>query len=79
FLLRLFAGPAGSGGDALPDLPLDAIRCASGALWRQRRLWAPRPEIRNYYAQRLEDWSQLRSSAEVAAFAEPLLAEMPLA
>ena len=22
------------------DLPLDAIRCASAALWRQRRLWA---------------------------------------
>lgn len=74
FLLRLFAGPLGSAGDALPGLVPPAVRHASETLWAKRKIWAPRPEIRNYYAQRLEDWSQLRAANEVANFAEPLLA-----
>eukprot|EP00435_Cladocopium_sp_Y103_P008069 s4779_g2.t1 len=56
FLLRLFAGPLGSaGGDALPGLVPPAVRHASETLWAKRKIWVPRPEIRNYYAQRLEE------------------------
>jgi len=77
FLLRLFAAPPGKGGDALPceDHLSWCLRGLTAALWRRRRIWAKRPQIKNYYAQLLEDWSQLKPAVEVIAYAEPLLAE----
>eukprot|EP00913_Durusdinium_trenchii_P018635 g17512.t1 len=69
FLLRLFAGPVGSTGDALPGiagLP-GSVRRASQQLWTRRRPWVPRPEIRNYYAQRLEDCRDVRRHGDVAS------------
>jgi len=72
FLLRLFAGPLGSGGDAFPGLVPPRVRHSSEQLWAKRR-WVLRPEIKNYYGYRLEEWSPLKAAHEVANFAEPLL------
>ncbi|CAE8731405.1 unnamed protein product, partial [Polarella glacialis] len=79
FLYRLFyAPPGGFCDDALPGLDLLPSRIAETAasLWRRRLRWAPSLRIKNYYAQYLEDWSQLRPALAVCELAEPLLADM---
>mmetsp|Transcript_11610 Transcript_11610/g.37001 ORF Transcript_11610/g.37001 Transcript_11610/m.37001 type:complete len:481 (+) Transcript_11610:94-1536(+) len=75
FLHRLFVAPPGTGGEALPtgQLPLRVGRAAAG-LWQKRRRGSPRLQVKNYYAEFLEDWAQLRPPCETCEAAEVLLA-----
>mmetsp|Transcript_6033 Transcript_6033/g.13305 ORF Transcript_6033/g.13305 Transcript_6033/m.13305 type:complete len:498 (-) Transcript_6033:43-1536(-) len=77
FLHRLFAGRPGSCDEALPKVqslpPLVAEVAAklwTARFYAQRRA---RLQIKNYYAEYLENWSQLRPSREVCEEVEALL------
>lgn len=76
FLHRLFAGPAGSDGSALPALEAlpPNVAAAAGGLWEKRTQAHPPLMIKNYYAEYLEDWAQLRPSHDACADVEQLLA-----
>eukprot|EP00927_Polykrikos_kofoidii_P020763 TRINITY_DN19896_c0_g2_i1.p1 TRINITY_DN19896_c0_g2~~TRINITY_DN19896_c0_g2_i1.p1 ORF type:complete len:521 (+),score=91.07 TRINITY_DN19896_c0_g2_i1:120-1682(+) len=75
FLHRLFLGPPGSGGEALPaeSLPPLVSRVASG-LWRRRPRYSSSLRIKNYYAEYVQDWTQLRAQEDVCKSAEVFLA-----
>jgi len=77
FLHRLFAGPPGSGVvDALPG-PLWIVEPLVAevvtGLWARRSRAQEGLKVKNYYAEYLENWSQLKPAREVCSFVEVLL------
>lgn len=76
-LHRLFIAPPGSDEMALPVYQAlsPQVAKAAEALWAKRSRAHPRLLIKNYYAEYLEDWAQLRPSHDACAEAEKLLAQ----
>jgi len=74
FLHRLFIAPPGLSRAALPSGPLpDRVDRVAADLWQKRSRWAPPLQIKNYYAEYVETWTQLRPQLELCTQAELLL------
>mmetsp|Transcript_15145 Transcript_15145/g.43242 ORF Transcript_15145/g.43242 Transcript_15145/m.43242 type:complete len:485 (+) Transcript_15145:62-1516(+) len=73
-LHRLFAAPPGTDGEALPPGPLPPRlgRCAE-ELWCRRRRGTVRLLVKNYYAEYLQDWVDVRTPRATCCVAESLL------
>lgn len=75
FLHRLFYARPGCHSEALPreDALPPVVAKAAAALWAKRPPLAARLQVKNYYAEYLENWAQLRPPGEVCAEAERIM------